>query len=421
MSSRIPLLHLLVYALTTLAFSQPNDVGKQIFAAKCAYCHGPEGKGDGVPAALLNPRPRNFTSGMYKFRSTESGSIPTDEDLFKTVKFGLRGAAMPDWGTFIGDDSIRAVIGFVKSLSPRFQSEKPQPVKLGSPIASAASSIAAGKKAYEKLQCGLCHGRDGIGTDAIQTEFRDEAGLELTIPKLNEPWTFRCGASARDIFTRFRTGMDGTPMPSFKGAASDAEMWHLANYVVSLARKPAWQMSEQELKAFFAAQDAEAKANPVKRGKYIVETMCVGCHSQYSPGGVLKEGTQLTGGLTFDLYPYGKATTINLTPDKETGLGNYTDDEIKRALTLGIRKDGTKMLPFPMPWISFSQMSDDDRNGVIAYLRSLPAVSHKTAPWEPKGFFAYMWGKFSVLILKAKVGSTIYPQDLDASTKEAKP
>jgi cytochrome c oxidase cbb3-type subunit 2 len=408
-------------AVTSLALAQINDLGKQIYVARCAHCHGAEGKGDGVPAAVLNPRPRDFTSGMYKFRSTESGSIPTDEDLFSTVKSGLHGAAMPGWGKFIGDDSLRAVIGFVKSFSPRFQREKPQVVKIGSPIAPSSASIATGKKVYDKLQCSKCHGTDGTEMDAVQTEFADENGRELHPPKLNEPWTFRGGATARDIYTRFRTGMDGTPMPSFKGACSDAEMWHLANYLLSRARKPAWQMNEQELKAFFAAQDGEAKANPVKRGKYIVESMCIGCHSQYTPDGVMKEGTQLTGGLTFELYPYGKATTKNLTSDKETGLGNYTDDEIKRVLTIGIRKDGSKMLPFPMPWISFSQMTDDDRNAVIAFLRSLPAVSHKTAPFEAKGFFSYMWGKFRVLVLKEKIGSQNYPQALDQATKETMP
>ncbi len=415
MREKILFLFIFLVAFAAISTGQSNDLGKQIFAAKCANCHGPEGKGDGGPSAMLNPRPRDLTLGRFKFRSTESGSLPTDDDLFKTVKYGLRNAAMPDWGTFIGDDSIRSVVGYVKSLSPRFANEKPQPVKLGSPIASSASSVAAGKKVFDKLQCGHCHGNDGMGSGAVQEEFLDEAGHELTIPKLNEPWTFRGGATARDIVMRFRTGLDGTPMPSYKGTATESEMWHLANYIASLERKPSWKMSEAELKTFFAALDAESKANPVKRGKYIVETMCTGCHSQYTPDGAVKEGTQLTGGLTFELYPYGKATTHNLTSDKETGLGNYTDDEITRVLTLGIRKDGSKMLPFPMPWISFSQMSDDDRNAVIAYLRTVPAVSHKTALWEPKGFFAYMWGKFRTVVLKEHIGALIHPQDLDAS------
>ena len=63
---------------------------------------------------------------------------------------------------------------------------------------------------------------------------------------------------------RFTAGMSGTPMPSFKESASDGEMWDLANYVVSLARKPVWQMNAEEVAAFYAQQDAEARANPVE-------------------------------------------------------------------------------------------------------------------------------------------------------------
>jgi uncharacterized protein YbaR (Trm112 family) len=69
-------------------------------------------------------------------------------------------------------------------------------------------------------------------------------------------------------------------MPSYKGSATDAEMWDLANYVVSLRRKPVWEMSAAEVTAFYAQQDAEALANPVKRGEYLVDVLaCPVCHS----------------------------------------------------------------------------------------------------------------------------------------------
>ena len=73
------------------------------------------------------------------------------------------------------------------------------------------------------------------------------------------------------------------------------------------------------------------------------------------------EGTQFSGGLTFDLYPFGKYVTRNLTSDKETGLGNWTDQEIKRAFTQGISRDGRKFLPFPMPWAAFAALKEDDQ------------------------------------------------------------
>src|SRR5208283_2323513 len=74
-------------ALGAFAITAPADqqtasqsaMGKSIYNVHCAQCHGATGKGDGIASALLNPRPRNFTTGLFKFRSTESGSLPTDE------------------------------------------------------------------------------------------------------------------------------------------------------------------------------------------------------------------------------------------------------------------------------------------------------------------------------------------------------
>jgi cytochrome c oxidase cbb3-type subunit 2 len=102
-------------ALGALAIATPPDqqtasqptLGKSIYEVHCAPCHGTSGKGDGVASALLNPRPRNLTTGMFKFRSTESGSLPTDEDLTATISNGLHGRSMPDWAPFIKGDSFK--------------------------------------------------------------------------------------------------------------------------------------------------------------------------------------------------------------------------------------------------------------------------------------------------------------------------
>jgi cytochrome c oxidase cbb3-type subunit 2 len=293
--------------------TQAPGLGKSIYEVRCAPCHGSSGKGDGANSALLNPRPRNFSSGMFKIRSTESGSLPTDDDIMTTVKNGLHGTAMPDWETFDKGDSLKAVVDYVKSFSPRFQNEKPHPVHGGSPVSSSAASIAAGKKVYTKLQCADCHGSDGAGTGVVAKDFKDDWDFDIDAADLTQPWTFRGGSTPRDIYLRFRTGVDGTPMPSYVGTASDKEMWDLANYVLSLARKPVWKMSEHEIKAFYATADAEAKANPVQHGRYLVRTIgCAGCHSTYTDDLGIVEGTQLSGGLTFDLYPFGKYTSRNL-------------------------------------------------------------------------------------------------------------
>jgi cytochrome c2 len=210
-------------------------------------------------------------------------------------------------------------------------------------------------------------------------------------------------------------------MPSFKDAASDAAMRDLANYVVSLARKPVWEMNAEEAAAFYAHQDAENKANPVKRGQYLVDTLaCTACHSPIDDQKRILPGMYLAGGLRIRVEPYGEFTTGNLTSDKATGLGAWTDDEIKRVITRGTLRDGTRLLPFPMDWASYSTMKADDLNAIVAYLRTVPPVRNKVP--APKWSFlpAHLWGKFNVLILGADPPLTFYAGNAGSTVAEAK-
>lgn len=400
------------------SFAESNELGKSVYEAKCAQCHGRDGKGDGTAAALLSPRPRDFADGKYKFRSTESGSIPTDEDLIRTIRNGLHGTAMPDWDPFIRSDSLRAVVEYVKSFSPRFKTEKPKVVRVGATVPSNSSSTATGKRIFEKMQCAACHGVDGKGTNATSTEFVDDWGNEIRAAKLTEPWTFRGGSSARDIYLRFRTGIDGTPMPSYKGSASDREMWDLANYVVSLGRKPVWSMNELELKSFYAELERNDKEKPLEHGKYLVETLgCGYCHTPIQKDGSIVEELKYAGGQRWNAYPFGDYVSYNLTSDKETGLGGWTDEQIKKFLTTGVRRDGSRMIPFPMPWTAYASLSDDDLNAIIRYLRSLPPVYNRIPLPERPNIFSYLWGKFKMLILKEDLPLTVYVGN-SGSTKD---
>src|SRR5207244_7245526 len=117
-------------------------------------------------------------------------------------------------------------------------------------------------------------------------------------------------------------------------------------------------MDSSEVREHFAELDRRAKENPVGRGRYLALTRgCETCHSTYGPGGELQENLRLAGGMKWSLGPYGTVTAINLTPDKETGLGNWTDEEIKRGITRGIRKNGTRSIPFPMPWTTNANLT----------------------------------------------------------------
>src|SRR5262245_33067020 len=103
----------------------PGSRGKRVYDKHCVECHGTDGKGDGPAAHLMTPRPRDFTRGRYKIRSTETGSVPTDDDLLRSVRQGLYASAMPGWQQLLPDDDIRAVVAYVKSFSPRFAAEQP--------------------------------------------------------------------------------------------------------------------------------------------------------------------------------------------------------------------------------------------------------------------------------------------------------
>jgi cytochrome c oxidase cbb3-type subunit 2 len=396
----------LVLALTGAALwlsrasveAQPR--GKAVYDAHCVECHGRIGKGDGPSAAYLVPRPRDFTTGKYKIRSTESGTMPSDDDLIGSVRRGLYGTAMPGWDRILSDADISDVVQYVKSLSPQFGAQPPKPITTGEGLPSSPASVARGQQAYDKLQCGKCHGTDGRGTGAVATTFEDEWRMPLRAADLTEPWTFHGGATSRDIYLRFRTGMTGTPMPSFADAASDAEMWDLANYVVSLARKPIWSMSAPEVQAFYAHQEAQAKADPVSRGARLVETLgCVLCHSPVDDQKRILPGMKLAGGMRIRIVPFGDFPTGNLTSDKTTGLGNWTNDEIRRVITKGILRDGSRLLPFPMDYGSFSTLTADDLDAIVAYLRTVPAVSNSVPPPSRPFLPVYLWGKFKMLIL----------------------
>jgi cbb3-type cytochrome c oxidase subunit III len=396
--------------------AQPR--GKAIYDAHCVECHGTTGKGNGASAAYLVPRPRDFTTGKYKIRSTESGTMPSDDDLIGSVRRGLYGSAMPGWDRILADSDILDVVQYVKSLSPQFASNPPKPIAISDALPSSPASITRGQQAYDKLQCGKCHGSDGRGAGAVATTFEDDWRMPLRAADLTEPWAFHGGATSRDIYLRFRAGMTGTPMPSFADAASDAEMWDLANYVVSLARKPVWSMTADEIQQFYARQQAEAKADPVKRGAQLADTLaCVLCHSPVDQEKRMLPGMRLAGGLLMRINPFGDFPTGNLTSDKATGLGDWTNDEIKRAITKGILRDGTRLLPFPMDYGSFSTLTPEDVDAIVAYLRTVPAVSNKVpAPSRP--FLpVYLWGKFRMLILGADLPMVFYPGN--AGTKGA--
>ncbi len=408
-----------LHAQVTAPAAEPAaaDAGRTIYRSKCIECHGESGRGDGPAATFMTPRPRDFTSGKYKIKSTPESSVPTDDDLIRSVKVGLPGSTMPGWEDLLSDTDVRAVVGYIKTMSPRFAGAAPQPIPIPAGQPATPESLAHGAKLYEKLQCTGCHGTDGRGAGAIAGDFEDDWGQPLVAADLTEPWTFHGGATPRDIYMRLRTGLPGTPMPSFAEAATEAETWDVANYVASLGRTPVWSMTAAEVSAFYAARDAERRADPVRHGRYLVDTMgCALCHSPIDDRRRVLPGMKFAGGLRLRIEPFGDYPTGNLTSDNETGLGKWSDGDIKRVLTTGTLPDGTRMLPFPMDWPSYSTMNPEDIDAIVKYLRTIPPVSNKVPRPSRKFLPMYLWGKLQMLLFGIDQPIRFYPGNAGSAT-----
>jgi len=136
------------------------------------------------------------------------------------------------------------------------------------------------------------------------------------------------------------------------------------------------------LAASGGASAAEKAESLVERGAYLVNTImaCGNCHSPRDGDGRPIAGKALSGGLTFDT-PAFVATASNITPDKETGIGSWSDAEIKRALVEGSRPDHGRLagvqLAAIMPANFYKGLLPDDLDAVIAYLRSVTAIRNE--------------------------------------------
>ena len=125
--------------------------------------------------------------------------------------------------------------------------------------------------------------------------------------------------------------------------------------------------------------------SPVERGQYLVNV--AGCNDCHTPGYFLGKPdlARFLGGseVGFEMPGLGTFHGPNLTPDKATGLGNWSDVQVATALTTGVRPDGRQLAPI-MPWHAFAKLSKDDVAAIVAFLRSIPAVSNKVpGPFGP--------------------------------------
>lgn len=213
-------------------------LGRAVYARRCAGCHGERGDGAGPSARFMTPRPRDFTTGIFKFRSTPGkDSLPTDADLYGTITHGLWGTSMPAWQE-TSEHERRAVIRYIKTFSDRWTKEAvAAPIVIPVEPAVTAASLEKGKALF-MANCMLCHGAEGQGNGPMAPVIKDAWGQPL------RPANFtlaaglsggvKLGHHGEHLFKTVTTGVGGTPMPAFGGQLKPDEIWDIVHHVQSL-------------------------------------------------------------------------------------------------------------------------------------------------------------------------------------------
>lgn len=212
-----------------------REAGKKIYLEKCSQCHGEHGNGDGEAKAFLRPAPRNFTSGIFKFRSTASGELPTDADLKRSIREGMPYTGMPAWRDLTNEE-VANLVYFIKTFNDYFSGPYGvvEPIKIPDPPSFSDESAQRGRQVYLDNQCFDCHGNLGRGNGKSAPTLKDQWGYPIRPADLTKRWTFRNGISRKGIFRTFTTGLDGSPMPSY--SIEPENQWALVDYVYSLSR-----------------------------------------------------------------------------------------------------------------------------------------------------------------------------------------
>jgi mono/diheme cytochrome c family protein len=271
-----------------------------LYRQHCVHCHGISGDGQGPTGLYLNPYPRDYRLGIYKFKSTGKGERPTDDDLRKIIVDGIPGTAMPSF-KLLSSDEIESLVNYVKYLSLRGEVERsliaeepltskdeytpPAPdakrIMDGhfAPVVALwlrnkfvlrdvtppewtkeqrSAALAAGQRIFYGLgACKDCHGESQLGDGTIDaydewstylspTKNPDGIGVYLSLgafpprpirPRNLRSGVYRGGRRPLDLFWRVRTGIDGSGMPAAQ-VLSDEQVWQVVEYVRSLPYEP---------------------------------------------------------------------------------------------------------------------------------------------------------------------------------------
>lgn len=246
--------------------------GREVYLRQCAQCHGATGDGQGQAAKWLNPRPRDYRLGKFKFSSTPFDNKPLKSDLVRTVKTGVPGTSMPAFHLLPAQE-IDAVVDYILVLTHRGELEiqlaaeadssqelpddtvaelKTLVIERWSEAESKATyplsaqpiftveHVAAGKQAFLTRGCSKCHGEDGRGQtlDNLRGNLKDAWGHPTKAADLTSG-LLHGGRRPEEVYRRVFNGITGTPMPSFQLAlAKEPEtFWNLVSYVLYVSNR----------------------------------------------------------------------------------------------------------------------------------------------------------------------------------------
>ncbi len=211
--------------------------GKALYRRYCITCHGARGDGAGESAPHLDPKPRDFTKAAFKCRSTPSGSLPTDSDLYNTISRGIYNSGMPSWLPLTRQQRAD-LVAYIKTFSARFQEERSvASISVPPEQPTSPESAKRGAALFQSMNCWSCHGKEGRGNGPNALTLTDSKGYPIRPFDFTDGTHFKCGETPSDLFKDLATGLDGTPMPSFADTLKPDQIWDLVHYIQTLNQR----------------------------------------------------------------------------------------------------------------------------------------------------------------------------------------
>lgn len=239
-----------------------SDPGKAYYRRYCIGCHGPDGDGNGENAQWFDPtmgfaKPRDFTIATYKCRSTPTGTLPTDQDLYDAVSRGFVTTNMPRW-LVLTVQQRADLVAFIKTYSAKWATQKAgTPINIPQETTPNIDSILRGREMFQKMQCWKCHGPQGHGDGPSAPTLTDSKDNPIRPYNFSAGSRFKCGETNQDLYRIFMTGLDGTPMPSFADVIQPNDAWDLVHFLRTL--QPLDTPEAKAWKEWFASHGKELK------------------------------------------------------------------------------------------------------------------------------------------------------------------